>query len=161
MIEADESDGTLVKYRPEIGLILNIDRDHKELDELMRIFGTFAGNCAKLAVNLDNASSASLSRNRRRHSRSVSNVTVPMWCIESRPYHIASGTYRRSAAFRAVIEAGSFVDINPVFRIRFGLIHGDVSFFEKLGVIILAAVVSGNSDADADLLFPIRQHNAF
>jgi UDP-N-acetylmuramate--alanine ligase len=31
LIEADESDGTLVKYKPEIGLLLSIDKDHKEL----------------------------------------------------------------------------------------------------------------------------------
>lgn len=41
VIEADESDGTLVKYEPEIGLLLSIDKDHKELDELHTIFQTF------------------------------------------------------------------------------------------------------------------------
>ncbi len=42
--EADESDGTLVKYKPEIGLLLSIDKDHKELDELFDIFQTFKNN---------------------------------------------------------------------------------------------------------------------
>lgn len=41
LIEADESDGTLVKYIPKIGLLLSIDKDHKELDELFEIFDTF------------------------------------------------------------------------------------------------------------------------
>lgn len=41
LIEADESDGTLVKYKPEIGLLLSIDKDHKELSELEIIFSTF------------------------------------------------------------------------------------------------------------------------
>ena len=31
LIEADESDGTLVKYKPEIGLLLSINKDHNEL----------------------------------------------------------------------------------------------------------------------------------
>ena len=64
VIEADESDGTLVKYRPEVGLILNVDRDHKELDELRELFSTFADHSGRLCVNLDNPVSASLSRSR-------------------------------------------------------------------------------------------------
>lgn len=52
VIEADESDGTLVKYKPEIGVLLNIDKDHKELSELDIIFATFQKNTQKLfAVN--------------------------------------------------------------------------------------------------------------
>lgn len=43
VFEADESDGTLVRYHPEIGLLLNLDRDHKELSELEEIFRTFRG----------------------------------------------------------------------------------------------------------------------
>jgi UDP-N-acetylmuramate--L-alanine ligase len=41
VIEADESDGSLVRYSPEIGVMLNLDRDHKELSELREIFSTF------------------------------------------------------------------------------------------------------------------------
>lgn len=44
LIEADESDGTLVKYKPEVGLLLSIDKDHKEMDELFEIFQTFKNN---------------------------------------------------------------------------------------------------------------------
>jgi UDP-N-acetylmuramate--alanine ligase len=42
--EADESDGTLVRYSPKIGVILNIDKDHKELSELENLFAEFAAN---------------------------------------------------------------------------------------------------------------------
>ena len=45
--EADESDGTLIKYFPKIGVILNIDKDHKELDELEKLFAEFAANVRK------------------------------------------------------------------------------------------------------------------
>ena len=63
VIETDESDGTIVKYRPEIGLILNIDRDHKPIEELMPLFQTFADHTQKtLIVNLDNPRSAKFSR---------------------------------------------------------------------------------------------------
>jgi UDP-N-acetylmuramate--alanine ligase len=34
VIEADESDGTLVRYAPAVGVILNLQRDHKELHEV-------------------------------------------------------------------------------------------------------------------------------
>ena len=44
VVEADESDGTLVRYEPEIGLILNVDKDHKELAELQEIFLKFSHN---------------------------------------------------------------------------------------------------------------------
>lgn len=41
VIEADESDKSIVQYHPEIGLLLNIDKDHQEIDELMEVFGAF------------------------------------------------------------------------------------------------------------------------
>ena len=41
VIEADESDGSIVNYLPEISVVLNVDRDHKEPDELMQLFSTF------------------------------------------------------------------------------------------------------------------------
>lgn len=62
VIEADESDGTLVKYEPHTGIILNIERDHKEFDELLQIFGTFASNSKNLIVNLANNKSALFSK---------------------------------------------------------------------------------------------------
>ncbi len=40
VVEADESDGSLVHYRPAIGVVLNLQRDHKEMDELARMFAT-------------------------------------------------------------------------------------------------------------------------
>jgi UDP-N-acetylmuramate--alanine ligase len=45
--EADESDGTLVRYSPKIGIVLNIDKDHKELPELEKLFAEFAANVRK------------------------------------------------------------------------------------------------------------------
>ncbi|CAN5274901.1 UDP-N-acetylmuramate--L-alanine ligase [soil metagenome] len=50
IIEADESDGSIVEYEPEIGLLLNIDKDHKELDELFDIFKVFRDNTTGLFV---------------------------------------------------------------------------------------------------------------
>lgn len=41
VVEADESDGSLVRYSPAIGLVLNLQRDHKELSEVAAMFETF------------------------------------------------------------------------------------------------------------------------
>src|SRR5438874_9705201 len=50
--EACESDGTLVGYRPLVGLVHNISRDHAELIPLRAQFGVFARNCARILVNV-------------------------------------------------------------------------------------------------------------
>ena len=61
VIETDESDGTITKYKPKIGLILNIDKDHKEISELVPLFETFKRNTKEtLIVNLDNPLSKKL-----------------------------------------------------------------------------------------------------
>lgn len=51
VIEADESDGSIVQYKPELGLLLNIDKDHQEIDELMGLFSIFKGNSKNFSVN--------------------------------------------------------------------------------------------------------------
>lgn len=61
VIEADESDGSIVQYQPEIGLLLNVDKDHQELDELMSIFGIFKKNSRKFVVNQSHPLSRSFS----------------------------------------------------------------------------------------------------
>ncbi len=54
VIEADESNGTIEKYHPYIGLINNIGVDHKSLDELIGLFKDFAARSKYgLVVNLD------------------------------------------------------------------------------------------------------------
>jgi UDP-N-acetylmuramate--alanine ligase len=64
VIEADESDGSIVQYHPEIGLLLNIDKDHQEIEELMTIFGIFKSNTKQLfVVNQSNHLSKKLSAN--------------------------------------------------------------------------------------------------
>lgn len=64
VIEADESDGSIVDYYPEISVVLNIDRDHKEFDELMQLFSTFREHThGTFIVNHDHELTAKLSRN--------------------------------------------------------------------------------------------------
>jgi UDP-N-acetylmuramate--alanine ligase len=62
VIEADESDGSIVQYRPEVGLLLNVDKDHQEIEELMHLFEVFKNNTKELfIVNQSNLLSKKLS----------------------------------------------------------------------------------------------------
>lgn len=62
IIEADESDGSVVQYHPEIGVLLNVDKDHQEIDELMDLFTIFKNNCNSLfVVNQSNTLAKALS----------------------------------------------------------------------------------------------------
>ena len=64
IIEADESDGSVVQYEPEIGLLLNIDKDHQEIDELIELFTIFKNNTKSLfIVNQSNTLAKTLSAN--------------------------------------------------------------------------------------------------
>jgi UDP-N-acetylmuramate--alanine ligase len=58
-IEADESDGTCVRYTPTHGLITGFARDHKEMDELQAIYAEFAGHTTERLI-LSVQASASL-----------------------------------------------------------------------------------------------------
>ncbi len=61
IIEADESDGSIVQYHPEIGVLLNVEKDHKELDELVKMFEIFRSNSRYFSVNRSNEYSRKLS----------------------------------------------------------------------------------------------------
>ena len=60
VVEADESDGTLVKYRPEAAVILNISKDHKTIDEITGFFKALVSNTPWTALNSDDPILASL-----------------------------------------------------------------------------------------------------
>jgi UDP-N-acetylmuramate--alanine ligase len=53
VIEADESDGSLVKYSPEVSVFLNISKDHKPVEEVKRLFGILAAQSKCVVVNSD------------------------------------------------------------------------------------------------------------
>ncbi len=60
VVEADESDGTLVKYCPEVAVILNISKDHKTIDEIKGVFEALVSNTPWTASNADDPILASL-----------------------------------------------------------------------------------------------------
>ena len=55
VIEADESDGTLVKYSPYASVILNISKDHKPQEEVFKMFQQLIAQCKWSAVNADDS----------------------------------------------------------------------------------------------------------
>ncbi|HOI41808.1 MAG TPA: Mur ligase domain-containing protein [Elusimicrobiales bacterium] len=60
VVEADESDGTVARYRPALGLLLNITRDHKEVEELRGIFSAFAANCGEFLSCADDTEASAI-----------------------------------------------------------------------------------------------------
>jgi UDP-N-acetylmuramate--alanine ligase len=65
VVEADESDGTLVRYAPSIGVILNLQRDHRETAEVAAMFATLRARTREALVvgdadNLDRFAGAAL-----------------------------------------------------------------------------------------------------
>ena len=63
VIEADESDGSIVNYEPEIGILLNIDKDHKEIEELNQLFHIFKNNSKLFITNSSHSLAAKFSQN--------------------------------------------------------------------------------------------------
>ena len=65
VVEADESDGSLVRYAPSVGVILNLQRDHKEMAEVAAMFATLRARVREALVvgdaeNLDPFSGGAL-----------------------------------------------------------------------------------------------------
>ncbi|OQB47718.1 MAG: UDP-N-acetylmuramate--L-alanine ligase [bacterium ADurb.Bin157] len=75
VIEADESDGSLVKYKPYISVVTNVSRDHKPLEELIELFSAFINNTEFASVLCaDNLYSAAL--------KDKCNTTVKTYSIQ-------------------------------------------------------------------------------
>ena len=51
--EVDESDGSIALYRPEVAVLLNLSLDHKSIEELRELFGTFVAAAPRAALNFD------------------------------------------------------------------------------------------------------------
>ena len=65
VIEADESDGSLVRYAPAVGVILNLQRDHREMDEVAGMFAVLRARAREALVvgegeNLDELAGGAL-----------------------------------------------------------------------------------------------------
>ncbi|MEO6489181.1 MAG: Mur ligase family protein [Ferruginibacter sp.] len=100
IIEADESDGSIVQYYPEVGLLLNIDKDHQEMDELAEIFGKFRDHSSGLfIVNQDNTFARALSK----------NIAWDFSCHhESQAGYVATGFIQQGLNIKFTIRKCSF-----------------------------------------------------
>jgi UDP-N-acetylmuramate--alanine ligase len=58
--EVDESDGSIALYHPEIAVLTNISLDHKEMEELRRLFAGFLLQTRKAVLNLDDPETRAL-----------------------------------------------------------------------------------------------------
>jgi UDP-N-acetylmuramate--alanine ligase len=58
--EVDESDGSIALYRPEIAVLTNVTLDHKEMEELRRLFAGFLLQARKAVLNLDDPETRAL-----------------------------------------------------------------------------------------------------
>lgn len=63
VIETDESDGSIIQYTPEVGVLLNIDKDHKEIEELLALFQIFKGNSKQFITNRSHVLATQFSAN--------------------------------------------------------------------------------------------------
>ena len=74
VIEADESDGSICKYHPQIALVNNISHDHTSMENLIGYFQTFADNTkGTLVVNGD----CELTRNLKHDRKTTFSVKDP------------------------------------------------------------------------------------
>ncbi|MEO6463488.1 MAG: Mur ligase family protein [Candidatus Eisenbacteria bacterium] len=71
VIEADESDGSLVRYEPAVGVVLNLQRDHKPEAEVAEMFDTFATRTREALVVGEGANLADLAERTRRRGLPV------------------------------------------------------------------------------------------
>ncbi len=63
VIEADESDGSIVQYHSQVGVLLNVDKDHKDIAELMQMFLCFQQNSTHFITNQSHYLATTLSVN--------------------------------------------------------------------------------------------------
>ena len=133
VIEADESDGSIVQYHPEIGLLLNIDKDHQEIAELMQLFGTFRDNTKEIFItNQSNKLAARLSVN----SNNDFGVTS-----ESKAGYIASSFSQNS--FEISFEvAGTTIKMHTVGRHNMENALAAIAVVNRLGVDLKTAAAA-------------------
>ncbi|MEM7741608.1 MAG: Mur ligase family protein [Pseudomonadota bacterium] len=61
--EVDESDGSIARYDPSVGVITNISEDHKSMEELMLLFGGYAERSTHAVLGIDSEPVAAIAQN--------------------------------------------------------------------------------------------------
>lgn len=79
VIEADESDGSIEKYTPYIGIVNNITIDHKPINELKKLFHDFVCRAKFGIINLDCENSKELLSLKNVKTFSISNKNADVY----------------------------------------------------------------------------------
>jgi len=85
VIEADESDGSIEKYTPYIGVVNNITIDHKPIEELKKLFSDFLGRAHYGVVNLDCENSKELLKLKNVKTFSIKNEKADIYLSRIKP----------------------------------------------------------------------------
>jgi len=98
--EADESDGSLVKFNPDIGLITNLELEHvdhyRDLEELIQTMKEFARNCKCLITNHDCKTLKSNIKNSKCFSiQKINKIDFALIQKESKGYEIIAEYYEK------------------------------------------------------------------
>ena len=92
--EACESDGTLIGYRPALGVVHNVSRDHAELPALRAQFAAFADGCQTFFVNAASAEATALGLRGKTLSYGVASEADAPLVVERLGPDRALGTLR-------------------------------------------------------------------
>ena len=104
--EIDESDGTINRYKSNIGIINNIDFDHcdhfSDIDEVLSSFKKFASNSNKLLINYDcEITRNNFTSNNQWSNKEINNIT----------YSIIPNIVNKKNTIGKYYEKGAFIDM--------------------------------------------------
>ncbi|MBO4294375.1 MAG: UDP-N-acetylmuramate--alanine ligase [Alphaproteobacteria bacterium] len=85
VIEADESDGSIEKYTPYIGVVNNISLDHKSIEELQKLFTNFINRSSFGVVNADCENSEELLKLKNVKTFSIKNKNADIYLSDIKP----------------------------------------------------------------------------
>lgn len=126
VIEADESDGSITKYQPFVGIINNISHDHTSMEQLMEYFASFATNSKNIVINLDCPNASKITHTSYKTfstkdpkadfyvSKIKATPTGVEYVFQGKTFHLQMlGAFNVSNAL-ATISACSFLGIDPL-----------------------------------------------
>ncbi len=104
--EIDESDGTINNYKPNIGIINNIDFDHcdhySNINEVLYAFKKFAYNSKKLLINYDcKLTRENFTADNKWSNKVINNITYSLIPNDINKFHTIGKYY----------ENGKFIDM--------------------------------------------------
>lgn len=104
--EADESDGSLVKHAPEIGIITNIELDHPDhyetLEQVIDTFGTFAQSCKIVVGSIDCETV---------RDRIKPTISYSLYADTNADYYVTDVDYRADGSRALVWEKGKALGV--------------------------------------------------